>query len=175
MDIQQSAQEVNNKRTLKMKNILAISILSAIIIVSCQKQRIPNAAVPPFIISFQLDTVPNEFVSLYYIDSATTKKIPIRISTGTKFIEADSIPTQSFYSQDLFDACSHNGLRNFKLKFYKAGVTELHDLFIDYKRLSPPGGFEIPDAAIDGKNLTPLPPSDSKGSGHYDTGFIYNR
>ena len=157
-----------------MKNLIVTSVLLTVTIVSCQKKPIDHSAVPPHIISFQLNTVPNEFVSLYYTDSVTTKNIPILISAGGTATAADSIPTQSFYSQYLFDACE-KGVRNFKLKFSKNNVAEMHSLFIDFKWMAPPGGFEIPDASIDGNKLTPLPPSDSSKYGHYNTGFIYNR
>jgi hypothetical protein len=158
-----------------MKNIITISIILVVIVSSCQKKPIPNSALPPYVISFQLVSVPNEFVSLYYIDSVTHKKTIIKITASNTFAYQDSIPTGSFFSQYLFNACENQGIRNFKLKFYKSGVSELHDLFIDFKLLPAPGGFEIPDASIDGNKLTLLPPSDSSKYGHYATSFIYNR
>ena len=162
-----------------MKTLIIISVLSAIAAISCQKKPIDNSAVPPYIISFELHSVPNEFVSVYYVDSISGKNTSVQIRPwiidySLKYVYADSIPTGDFTSQYLFDACE-KGIKNFKLKFTKGNVNELHDLYIDFKWLPPPGGFEIPDAAIDGKNLMALPPSDSNGAGHYDTGFIYDR
>jgi hypothetical protein len=121
--------------------------------------------------------ISNEFVSLYYIDSISGKNIQIPIrpwivgSDNTAY--ADSIPTSSFGSKYLFSDCKI-GIRNFKLKFYRPGVTELHDLFIDFKFLPPPGGFQIPDATIDGKALINSPVDTGK-YGQVATVFIYNR
>ncbi|MBS1530862.1 MAG: hypothetical protein JSU01_11175 [Bacteroidetes bacterium] len=161
-----------------MKALIIMAMLSVMVITSCQKKPL-NSAEPPHVIYFQLASVQDEFVSVYYIDSISGKNIKVQIrpwvAGSDNTIYADSIPTTNFGSAFLFNACSDKGIKNFKLKFYKAGVTELHDLNIDFKWLPPPGGFEIPDAAIDGKNLTALPPSDSNGAGHYDTGFIYDR
>jgi hypothetical protein len=158
-----------------MKRIILVFVLVAVAFAGCSKKPLPKDWLPPHIISFKLVSVNNEFVSLYYIDSVTHNSVTLKITPSLIDNYTDSIPTGSFFSQYLFNACANNGIRNFKLKFYKGGVTELHDLFIDFKWLPPPGGFEIPDAKIDGKALINLPASDSSKYGHGDTSFLYNR
>lgn len=155
---------------------VALIILNVLIIVGCKKG--PQASAPPRIISIQTATVPNERVSISYVDSVAHSIIPVQIrpwlidnKPGDDY--AYSIPTGNFLSRYIWDACS-NGIRTFQLQFKNGSVTETHILFIDFKYL-PQGGFEIPDAEIDGKALTSMPPSDTDAYGHYDTRFIYNR
>lgn len=161
-----------------MKKINVVLIMITIFW-GCQKTPIDRQYTPPHIISFQTKTVKGEYISIYYIDSITNKKIFVQLRTpaigsAPNYGYADSIPTGNFLSQYLWDACN-NGVKDFMLKFSKQNVVEMHNLFVNFKHLPSPGGFEINDAKIDGKPLPNLPPSDSSKSGHYDTGFIYNR
>lgn len=162
-----------------MKKIILILTLIPFIS-TCKKGDGAKEALPDHLISFKVATVDNEQLSVYYIDSISNQQIVVKIRPWTIAENvADSgyatyLATGNFTSKYLFDACS-KGVKNFTVQFKKNNVLENHKLFINFKYLSPPGGFEIDEVRVDNTLLTKLPPSDSSLTGHYDTGFIYDR
>lgn len=162
-----------------MKKIILILTLIPFIC-ACKKGDGAKEALPDHLISFKIATVDNEQLSVYYTDSISNQQIVVKIRPWTIAESvADSgyatyLPTCNFTSKYLFDACS-KGVKKFMIQFKKNNVLETHKLLIDFKYLSQPGGFEINEATIDNVSLTKLPASDSSTTGHYDTGFIYDR
>jgi hypothetical protein len=168
-----------------MKALVLIPFLT-ILLIGCSKSPL-KSYLPPNVLVFKINNPPAGFVSVYYFDSTANKDQFVQIRSWSSNFNfnlpnggyADSIPTGDFGSSYLFDACG-NGIKNFKLKLNNGNATEIHDLFINFKHLPPPGGFYIPNASIDGKllpaltdSLTPIDSSKYK-YGYIETNFIYN-
>jgi hypothetical protein len=166
-------------QTIKMMKKIILILALIPFICTCKKGDDSKEALPDHLISFKVATVDNEQLSVYYIDSISNQKTIVKVRPWIVGDFSNSgysteMSTGNFTSKYLFEACS-KGIKNFTVQFKKNNILENHKLFINFKYLSQPGGFEIDDANVDNTSLTKLPPSDSSKTGHYDTGFIYNR
>ncbi|CAM3774028.1 hypothetical protein MUGA111182_08800 [Mucilaginibacter galii] len=151
-------------------------VLLAMVLFGCNKGSATATDLPDFVIYLQMPSVTGETLSVYYTDPSSANLVSLKIKSvaGQQGDYSDEVPSGNFVSKYLFEVCQKKGVRNFIVRFHRNGLTEDHQLFINFQSI-PSGGFNIPDASIDGKALTKLPDSDYNTNAHYSTGFKYER